>query len=469
MAARVVTTAAAQPSLYRPPAPVPMAPLRSLLRVIREGNGNLLSLVPADAYKKPVTHLGYSRRSIILVNDPEAVRHVMTDPLGVFPKNDLFVGALEPLVGDSIFVSHGDTWQRQRAMIDPAFSQLRIKNAYPAMAAAVRAAEERLDAMAASGETLSLDVLTSQLTADVICRTMFSEALDGSTAQRVFHLFGRFERSVASVNLGQLIFGKPWADVRQPAAVLEACEEIRDLIGEFVDPRLAAPDQGPDDIVGAVIRARDPATGEPFTREELIDELGVFFLAGHETTASALTWALYILSQQPATLARLRAEVAATCGNELPDFESVKQLTFVRSVFREALRLYPPITFIPRVAAETTEIAGVRIPRGAMVMISPWTTHRNELQWRDPDRFDPDRFMPDALEDPRPNTFLSFGLGPRVCIGAAFATIESGLILARLASRFDFEPLAADKVWPVARLTTRPAEEIQCRVRRASA
>ena len=460
-----MSTAPADNALYRPPAPVPMAPVRSLLRVIREGNGNLLSLVPDDAYHKPVTHLGYSRRSIILVNDPEAVRDVMTDPLGIYPKNDLFVGALEPLVGDSIFVSHGETWQRQRTMIDPAFSQLRIKQAYPAMVDAVRACEARLEAHAASGEPLSLDVLASQLTADVICRTIFSQPLDSSTAQRVFHLFGEFERSVASVSLRQLIFGKPWADVRQPDRVLAACNEIRALIGELVDPRLAAAGSGPDDIVGAVIAARDPATDKPFSREELIDELGVFFLAGHETTASALTWAFYILSRRPDTLARLRQEVTEHCGDELPDFESVKQLAFVRSVFREALRLYPPITFIPRVAAETTTIGGVRVRRGAMVMISPWTTHRNALQWRDADRFDPDRFMPDAPEDPRPNTFLSFGLGPRVCIGAAFATIESGLILARLASRFDIDPVEPDIVWPVARLTTRPAREILCRIR----
>ncbi|MEM1260872.1 MAG: cytochrome P450 [Pseudomonadota bacterium] len=441
-----------------------MAPLPSLVRVMAEGNGNLLSLVPAAAYSKRVTPLGYSRRSIILVNDPEAVREVMTDPLGIYPKNDLFVGALEPLVGDSIFVSHGDTWRRQRAMIDPAFSQLRIRQAFPAMAAAVDACEARLDAIAERGETISLDVLMSQLTADVICRTIFSQPLDSDTAQRVFYLFSQFERSVASVNLFQLIFAKPWSDVRQPAAVLAACEEIRALIGEMLDPRLAADDDAPDDIVTAVIRAKDPDTGERFTREQLIDQIGVFFLAGHETTASGLTWAFYILSQQPQTLVALRDEVA-TCGAHI-DFETVKQLNFVRAVFREALRLYPPITFIPRVAAETTTIAGKRIKRGAMIMVSPWTTHRNALQWRDPDRFDPTRFLPDAAVDDRPNTFLSFGLGPRVCIGAAFATIESGLILSRLASRYDFVPVEPATVWPVARLTTRPAKEIVCHVKR---
>ncbi len=452
-------------NLYRPPAPIPHSPLRSLLRVIREGDGNLLSLVPRAAYTEPVTHLGYSRRSIILVNDPDAVRDVMTDALGIFPKNDLFVGALTPLVGDSIFTSQGDAWQRQREMIDPAFSQLRIRSAFPAMVSAVDDCVSRLRDAAERGETLSLDVLTSQLTADVICRTIFSRKLDSDKAGRVFQLFGRFERSVASVNLRQLIFGKPWADVHQPKAVLSACEEIRALIGELVDPRIENRNDGPDDIVAAVIQARDKTTGEHFSREELIDQLGVFFLAGHETTASGLTWAFFMLSQQPATLARLRAEVASVCGDQAPAFEQVKQLPLVRSIFREALRLYPPITFIPRVAAERTDIAGMRVKKGAMIMVSPWTTHRNALQWRDADRFDPDRFLPDAVADERPNTFLSFGLGPRVCIGAAFATIESSLILARLAAEFDFTPLDPDTVRPVARLTTRPAREILCTVK----
>jgi cytochrome P450 len=140
----------------------------------------------------------------------------------------------------------------------------------------------------------------------------------------------------------------------------------------------------------------------------------------------------------------------------------------VRSVFRESLRLYPPITFIPRVASENTVIAGRRIKRGAMIMISPWTTHRNALLWDNPDRFIADRFLSDSGQAEKENIFLAFGLGPRVCIGAAFATIESGLILASLIRRYDFLPLEADSVRPVARLTTRPAEQILCHVRRRS-
>jgi len=463
-------------SLYRPPAPRPLTPLRSLWRVIRQGDGDLLSLVPEAAYRETVTPLGYSRRGILLVNDPEAVRGIMTDPLEVFPKNDLMVGALAPLVGDSLFVSSGETWKRQRRMVDPAFSQLRIGQAYAAMASAVTDAEQRFAAMAESGETFSLDAAMSHLTADVICRTMFSQSLASQIARDVFHDFAEFERSVASVDLFELIFKQAFSPVRQPQRVLDACARIRAHIDRMLEPRLSGATDSTDDIVGALIRARDPETGATFTRAELIDQLGVFFLAGHETTASVLTWVFFILSQQPQIAARLRDEVRSLAGDGEISFEQVKQLAYTRRVFREALRLYPPITFIPRVASEACRIAGRRVRRGTMIMVSPWTTHRNAAIWSHADCFDPDRFLGGQeagggtlREAQRPELFLSFGLGPRVCIGAAFATVESTLILARLVSRFAVQPVDPDSVRPVARLTTRPAHEIVCRVSRVGA
>jgi cytochrome P450 len=433
---------------------------------MRQGDGDLLSLVPIDAYEKPYTWLGYSRRSILLVNDPSIARDILTDPLEIFPKNDLMVGALEPLVGDSIFVSSGERWRRQREMIDPAFTGLRINTAFASMQAAVDDYETELDRRAADDRRFSLDHAMSELTADVICRTIFSRSLESETARDVCDSFTEFESSVASVDLWQLIFGKPWADVKQPAAVLEACARIRRLIGELVDPRLDGSAPAADDIVEAVMAARDKETGEGFSREELIDEIGVFFLAGHETTASVLTWAFFILATRPDILERLRAEVEDIAGDGPVTIQEVKQLGFVRNVFRETLRLYPPITFIPRVAAERATIGRFRVKKGAMIMVSPWTAHRNALLWQNPDRFDPDRFDTPSGESADKGVLMSFGLGPRVCVGAAFATIESGLILARLARRYDFTIDNAADVRPVARLTTRPANDILVRVRR---
>jgi cytochrome P450 len=454
-------------TLYRPPAPFPIDPVRGLIRAMLSGERDLLSLLPDIAYSTSVGPLGRSRRGIVLVNDPATVARVLTDPDQVFPKNDLLVGALEALVGQSMFVSSGPQWRRQRRMIDPAFSHMRVNRSFDAIQAGVNAYNSMLDARAATGEAFSLDAAMSHLTADIICRTIFTQSLASQTARDVFASFGEFERHVANTEIRRLLFGKPFAKIPQNARVLACCERIRRHIGDLLDPRLDPNAPAIDDIVGAVISATDTETGERFTREELIDQIGVFFLAGHETTASVLTWTFFILSQRPEFADRIRSEVAEVAGSGEIRLEHTKQLVFTRRVFREAMRLYPPITFIPRVVQQSTELAGMALKRGTMVMIAPWTIHRHPATWADADRFNPDRFANEA--DIPTGAYIPFGLGPRICVGAAFATIESTLILARLTRDYDFTPLEPGRVRPVARLTTKPASEITCRVRRRAA
>ena len=448
---------------YYPPRPKPMGSLASLIRVIMQGDGDLIGLMPATAYQDDMGPLGYSRRSIMIVNDPVLTKPILADPGDIYPKNDLMVGALAPLVGNSMFVSSGDTWRRQRAMIDPAFSHMRLAKAFPAMDAAVDDFEVRLNEMAASDVPMSLDLAMGQLTADIICRTVFSASLANETARDVFESFAFFERTVAHVEVMRLIFGKPFDTIPQRPDVLAACARIRFHIGGLLDRHLAAGAHF-DDIAARVIAARDLNTDTAFTREELIDQLGVFFLAGHETTASALTWAMFIAGVRPEVGVRIRAEVTDIAGDGPLGFEHVKRLTYTRNVFKEVLRLYPPITFIPRVANQATMIGTKKIKRGTMVMISPWAIHRHQKLWPNPDAFDPDRFSAARENDIVPGSYIPFGSGPRVCVGAAFATTEATLILARLLRRFTFEVQETDKVRPIARLTTRPAHEVLVRV-----
>ena len=456
---------AIETGLFRPPRPSPLPPIAALARTVWEGDGNLLSLLPAAAYRMKAGALGYSRRSIKLFNDPALVRQIMVDDGDFFPKSDLMVGALEPLIGDSIFVSDGPKWRRQRSMIDPAFSMMRLSLAFQSMTAAVNDYEARLSEMAARGEPMSLDLAMSHLTADVICRTVFSVSLQSDIARDVFEDFAIFERDVAQVKIWRLIVDPAWTAVRQTDAVLAACARIRKHLGTLIDTHLEDEDQRYNDIATAVIAARDAGTGEAFTREELIDQLGVFFLAGHETTASVLTWVFYILATQPAVLERIRAEVEKVAGDGEITFEATKKLIFIRSVFRETMRLYPPITFMPRVALKAGKVGDYAIRKGALIMIAPWTIHRHRDYWKDPDAFDPDRFMPNREHEIVPGAYIPFGLGPHTCVGAGFAAVESALIIAQFARRFDFEIEGGEKVRPAARLTTRPAEQIIARVR----
>ncbi|MFK8042277.1 cytochrome P450 [Congregibacter sp.] len=463
---------------YIPPKPHSLAALPALMRVLWNGDGNLLDLLPAAAYRFPVGNLGYSRRSTVLFNDPDLVRHIMRDPDGIFPKSDLMVNALEHLIGESIFVTDGEKWRRQRAMIDPAFSHMRISHAFEAMQAAVNDYVHTLEASADSGEPLSLDLAMSQLTADIICRTVFSTSLDSQVAHDVFEDFTVFERSVAQVDIKRLIFEPAWTKAPQPQVVLDACTRIRSHLAALIDTHLA-PDADYNDIASAVVAARDSDTQEPFTKDELIDQLGVFFLAGHETTASVLTWLFFICAQRPTLVAQMREEIDRVTGIEgggevegatdgKITFEHMRQLPLLKAVFREALRLYPPITFMPRVAMEDTTVGPRKLPKGALVMISPWTLHRNGDYWENPHAFKPERFLQENESALTNGAYIPFGQGPHTCVGAGFAQTESLLIIAELLRRFDFEALNPNRVRPAARLTTRPREQIFCRVTRRS-
>ncbi|NKC33958.1 cytochrome P450 [Falsiroseomonas selenitidurans] len=455
-------TAALPAEAFIPPHPHPRSPVVALLRAVAQGEGDLLGLLPAEAYEMPIGPLGYSRRSIVVVNEPKLVRHVLVDPDGIFPKSDLMVNALDPLIGDSIFVSSGGTWQRQRAMMDPALTLMRVNRAFPHMEAGIEAAEAALARDAAAGRLLSLDLMMSHLTADIICRSVFSSGLEGHVAHQVFDAFTFFERSVAQVEIRRLILDRAWTRIPQSAAVLDSCALIRRCLGELLDGHLQA-GQSFDDIASAVVAARD-GEGRAFTREELIDQLGVLFLAGHETSASALTWVFFLLACRPDLVRRLRAEVQAVCGDGPIGFEHTKRLVFTRNVFRETLRLYPPITFLPRVANEATRLGGYRVRRGALVMVAPWLLHRHRRYWTRPNQFDPDRFLPEREAEMIPGAYIPFGIGPRICAGAAFATVEAVLLIARLFRRFDFHVEQPEAVRPAARLTTRPRRQVMLRV-----
>ncbi|MEM6942707.1 MAG: cytochrome P450 [Pseudomonadota bacterium] len=457
--------AAGTAPLYRPPAPYPASPLGALLRGIAKMERDLITLLPGEAYRAPVYWPGYSRRGIYIVSDPALVAEVMGDARAFYPKNELMVGALAPLVGDGIFISDGSLWERQRRMIDPAFAHMRINQAFRHMAAAMEDGEARFDRAAAEGRVLSLEAELSHLTADIMFRTIFSKSFSGALAIRVFEAFARFQKACASVSLRHLLLTPSGAEIRQPRAAQASAAEIRSLVDQMLAQRLALPpeDQS-DDIARDIIAARDPETGEGFTREEMLDQLAVFFLAGHETTASALTWSLFILAEAPDIADRVRAEVDQHCGDGPLTVGAIKRLGFVRNVFRETLRLYPPVTFLARTAAERRRLGDLDLPKGAMLLVSPWVIQRHEALWENADKFDPDRFAPGREGAMPQGAYLPFGQGARLCVGVAFAMMEAGLIIAAMLRRYNIEALRPGSVRPVARLTTRPAQDIPIRL-----
>ncbi|MCR0985258.1 cytochrome P450 [Roseomonas populi] len=450
---------------YRPPAPIPSGNLGTFLKVLLSRDANLLTALPRRAYDMFMGERAMGDRRLYLINHPETAREVMVERAENYPKAAVFVDALSPLVGDGVFVANGRSWRRQRDLIRPAMSQMALSKAYPHMGAAVADCVARVAAHARAGKPFALDAELSHVTADVVFRTIFSEPIEAGEAATVFEAFTRFQALSDQLAPWKLLYSRKHAAPPQAAGFRAACAAIRGTLGRMVDRRLAAGSPAGRDIADALIAAADPDTGRGFTREELVDQIAVFFLAGHETTASMLTWAFVILANLPEAAERIRAE-AEELGEGTPGLDAIQAgLPYTKRVLREVLRLYPPVGFLVRSPLAPDKVRRWTLQPRDIVVVSPWVIHRHRVFWKDPDIFDPDRFLPERASGITKDSYIPFGLGPRVCPGAAFATVESTLLLARLLQHFDIAPTAPARIQPTARLTIRPNGTVLCRAR----
>jgi cytochrome P450 len=387
---------------------------------------------------------------------------------------------LEPLIGRGIFAVNGEEWAQQRRLLDQAFQMAQLQRVMPQMAAACQASLARLEAQVAgdlvAGRSVDADAEMTLVTADVIVRTILSRSLEGAEAEAIFAAFTRYQKRAGRALMLRLL--------RLPRRPLQGylardAAPIRAWLAAAIDARLNAPaGHAPgDDLLAALIEARDPETGACFSRDELVDQVCVLFLAGHETSASALGMAVYLLGCFPEVQQRLRAEVLEVLGSRAgaPDqplgFEDLRQLSYGAAIFNETLRLYPPLSFFSRESQSNTELAGSRCPMRALVTISPWVIQRHEQHWSEPNAFRPERFLSDANADDRRwarDAFLPYGLGPRKCPGAAFAQQEALLVLAELVRRFEVLPDPGHEPELVARLTLRSRNGIRVRLRARS-
>lgn len=438
-----------------PPKPEPRADKVSLFGHLRAFRRDILSAQPARLYRALMAEFRTPFFQSYLCNDPALVRLVLDDRPGDFPKSDRVTEGLRPLLGRSVFVTNGEEWLRQRRIIDPAFEGGRLKAAFPAIWAAAEAAVARMD----EGE-VEVELASSHAAADVIFRTLFSIPIEDRVAQAVFHEFRAYQRSQPILNLGAFLRLPRWVPRLHRGATKRSAAVIRGLIQDLTAARAAAiaAGQAPEDLATKIMTTPDPVTGQRFGTEEMVDQVAIFFLAGHETSASALAWALYLLATHPEAQDRVAAEAAAL----RPEFGVLGSLRFTRDVFREALRLYPPVPMLVRETVREEEFRGRAVKKGAQVVISPWHLHRHERLWDRPDAFDPDRW---AGEVPQ-GGYLPFSRGPRVCPGAGFAMLEGTLMLAHLVQAFRFQAVEGRVPVPVAHLTVRAKDGIWLRVSR---
>ncbi len=437
-----------------PPKPPSRPEKVSLWRYLKLFRQDILSAQPAKLYRAWMAEFKTPFFRSYLANDPELVKRVLKDRPDDFPKSDRIGAGLRPLLGNSVFLTNGAVWKQQRRIIDPAFEGGRLRDTYPAMYAAGEAAVARLSYRTG---TLDIEPETSHVAADVIFRTLFSLPIEDKTATEVFEKFRDHQRTQPILNLAAFVRGPRWMprffkrDTRKTAA------DIRALIAGLTEQRMAdiRARVAPDDLATKIMTTADPETGETFSAQDMVDQVAIFFLAGHETSASALAWALYLMARYP----DWQDKVAEEAQELTEDFGSISKLKVTRDVFRETLRLYPPVPMMVRETTQVEEMRGRRAPKGSQIVLSPWHLHRHNRMWDNPDGFDPTRWETENGKTCARDAYMPFSSGPRVCTGAGFAMVEGVLLLAMLVRHFRFQTAGPAPV-PVAHLTVRARDGI---------
>lgn len=443
-----------------PPKPSSRPDRVSLWRYMQLFRKDILSAQPARLYRAWMAEFRTPFFRSYLMNQPDLVHTVLKERPDDFPKSNRIGEGLRPLLGNAVFVTNGEVWKRQRRIIDPAFEGGRLRDTFPAMWHASEAAAGRLQ------EGVSeIEAQTSHVAADVIFRTLFSIPIENELAAAVFQEFRTYQRSQPILNLAAFLPLPKWMprlfrrDTRASAA------RIRDLIGQLVARRAGeiAAGTAPDDLATKIMSTVDPVTGETFAPEEMVDQVAIFFLAGHETSASALAWALYMMALYPDIQNKVAAEAQALrdC-----DFAVVSKLSVTRDVFRETLRLYPPVPMMVRENTHPEHFRDRDIARGSQLVLSPWHLHRHERLWENPDAFDPNRWHTENGKTCQREAYIPFSTGSRVCTGAGFAMVEGVLILARLLRDFEVETVPGRDPVPVAHLTVRAQDGIWLNLRK---
>jgi len=432
------------------------------MRLFRQ---DILSAQPARLYRAWMAEFRTPFFRSYLCNQPALVDLVLKARPDDFPKSDRIREGLTPLLGNSVFVTNGETWKRQRRIIDPAFEGGRLRDTFPAMLKAGQGAVTRLADMA-DGKPLEIEAQTSHVAADVIFRTLFSLPIEDELAARVFAEFREHQRTQPVVNIAALVPLPRWLPRFRRRRTRETAATIRELITHMTERRMAEIEAGtaPDDLATKIMTTPDPQSGERFDTAEMVDQVAIFFLAGHETSASALAWALYLLALYPDWQDRLAQEADQVIKDDTLSFSDMGKLRLSRDVFRETLRLYPPVPMMVREAACPERLRDRDVPRGSQIVLSPWHLHRHERLWDRPDAFDPARYDTENGRTCLREAYIPFSAGQRVCTGAGFAMIEGPLLLSLLVRAYRFAIVPERPAMPVAHLTVRGKDGIWLKV-----
>jgi len=449
---------------FQPAYPKPHESKTSFIRRFFRGRNSWIDVLFKRSYTMKMGQIKQPRLDVFMINEPSWIKRILVDEPAKYPKHHLMHAMLKPLLGNSIFTTNGDVWARQRRLVDAGFGQARLRNVFPYMLSAIDEMLARLNNE--TNKVYEIDAEMTHVTADIIFRTILSENLSEASAYEIFEAFNEFQLH-AQRTLMLKIYHLPtfFAD----RACKHAANKIRPVIARVIAKRYQEKESGSgkqyDDILEGVMNAVDPVNNDSFSYEEMVDQICMLFLAGHETSASALTWSMYLISNCKDLQEKMLMEINEVAPNRPFEFEDVKKLNLTTNVFKEALRLYPPVGIFSREASENQCIRKKEVKKGSAIMVSPWLIQRNPDYWDDAEAFDPERFNTESGQASAKCAYIPFSKGPRVCTGQAFAMQEAILILASIVKRYEIDKVPGHVPKAVGRVTIRPENGVKVIIR----
>ncbi|MGH7092228.1 MAG: cytochrome P450 [Stellaceae bacterium] len=453
-------------STFVPPFPARPAKPLSLPAMVATARRNLIAVFEDAAYEQQFFSAKLLTRRIFFCNSPDTVAHAFIALHDSFQrKTPQMRHALDPLLGDGLFISDGETWRQRRAIVAPIVHVSRLDQFAPVMVqAAVETVERWLDKPAGS----SLDVLREMgtLTAEIICRTIFGPRLGSEHATEIVASFAEYQAQIGQIDLAYMLGLPDWLPRWYPRPVRRAAARIHAVLDQVIAEARSGHSRGENSMIRQLLEARDPQTGAVLDPAALRNEAAVIFMAGHETTANTLAWTWFLLSQAGEVEARLHAELDDALGGRLPTLTDLPLLPYTRAVVEETLRLYPPVPILGRQALRDEVIRNRPIPEGSLLLVVPWLLHRHRRLWDRPDHYIPERFLPENAAARQRYSYIPFAVGPRVCAGQAFGLTEAILCVATLAQRLRLRLVPGEVVEPVCRLTLRPGSRLPMLIER---
>lgn len=434
----------------RPSGPPGMPVIGNLLAARRDPLAFLLRL-SRDYGDIARYRLGYYTG--YLVNHPDYIRHVLQLNHRNYNKQNFTYRMLKPVLGEGLLTSDGAHWLRERRLIQPAFNHKRLETLGSLMTTASAELLDEWDSAAARGQPIDMAEEMRRLTLRIIGETLFSIDISTDT-NTIGTAFTSLNQDVAY--RFRTVFVPPlWVPTPRNLAFKRARAELNAVVYSIIAERRRHADSR-GDLLDILLAARDEASGTGMTDQQVRDEVMTLMLAGHETTATALTWIWYLLSQYPEVAERLRSELDRVLGGRVPEVDDLPALPYTNQVVNEALRLYPPVWVISRTAIEDDHVGKYHVPAGTVLLLSQYTMHRHPAFWEQPERFRPERFSPEHAGKHHPYAYFPFGGGPRLCIGDHLAMMETQLVVATIAQRYRPELVTGHPVEPEPLVTLRP-------------